>query len=533
MADHPDSALMILHTVPQSALHKAGKQARHALLLAMALDKSYIDTTDLEVVSPAVRFYADKPQYRKEHAQAYYYLGRIHQNRGEANEALFAFMEAERAAALVDDHVLEGLISMGMAGIYKDLHNAEMERVYVERGKDAFELAGDTRHYNLSLGRLASVYQDAGQWEEAASLYEEGITKSASDSVATPVYLSGFASLKMLQPEPDPAGAISLLMRKTEGYGVPMTLKDYGIYAFAAAMSGEDETCDSLLEAFSDLDDHSRLETLYWEYRIAEFRGNYQTALDDLKTTYYAQDELVNDLLSETVNASFRDFYANQIAETTQKGRIQKMVLSLIILLLLLIFAVVLAVISYRRGLERKETERLLQEKERLLRLSEESSRMLHDANAALRHRTNELQKESASLRETFANVYRGQFSVLDNLCNTYLRTQNRLDQKEIVYEKVEKIISCLGEDDDLFDDFKKQVDRDLDGIYSKLKRALRPISKADERFLCYCLVGLYPDTIAMIMHISTQSVYTKKFRLKEKIRNLDIPDKDIYMQLL
>ena len=53
----PDSALATIRAIDTTTLTSRSLRAHYALLHAMALDKNRIDTTDVNVVMPAVRYY--------------------------------------------------------------------------------------------------------------------------------------------------------------------------------------------------------------------------------------------------------------------------------------------------------------------------------------------------------------------------------------------------------------------------------------------------------------------------------------------
>lgn len=54
----PDSALATIRAIDTTTLTTRSLRAHYALLHAMALDKNWIDTTDVGVVMPAVEYYA-------------------------------------------------------------------------------------------------------------------------------------------------------------------------------------------------------------------------------------------------------------------------------------------------------------------------------------------------------------------------------------------------------------------------------------------------------------------------------------------
>lgn len=93
MDSAPDSALKILRTIDKSDLNSKASRARYALLLSMALDKNYIDTTNFNVLQPAIDYYLKKGS-PNDKLRTYYYQGRIYDNIGEQDSALNSFVKA-------------------------------------------------------------------------------------------------------------------------------------------------------------------------------------------------------------------------------------------------------------------------------------------------------------------------------------------------------------------------------------------------------------------------------------------------------
>lgn len=91
MNAHPDSALAILDNIPSAGINNREVAARYALLKSIALDKNYIDTTNFDVLQPAIDYYIKngKPD---EKLRTYYYQGRIYQNKGDDDAAMRSFM---------------------------------------------------------------------------------------------------------------------------------------------------------------------------------------------------------------------------------------------------------------------------------------------------------------------------------------------------------------------------------------------------------------------------------------------------------
>ena len=110
METAPDSALCILDSIDPGSLGGREEKARYALLMSMAMDKNYIDTTDFKVLQPAIDYYPEHGT-PDERLRTYYYQGVIHLNRKEDEAAMQSLMKA------VDQHA-EATDSLTLARAY-------------------------------------------------------------------------------------------------------------------------------------------------------------------------------------------------------------------------------------------------------------------------------------------------------------------------------------------------------------------------------------------------------------------------------
>ncbi len=59
MESDPASALKLLSDIDKASLSGKAEKARYALLMSMALDKNFIDTTNFDVLQPAIDYYTN------------------------------------------------------------------------------------------------------------------------------------------------------------------------------------------------------------------------------------------------------------------------------------------------------------------------------------------------------------------------------------------------------------------------------------------------------------------------------------------
>lgn len=512
----PDSALAIIRTIDTTTLTTRSLRAHYALLHAMALDKNWIDTTDVNVVMPAVDYYA-KHGTADQKMKAYYYLGRIQYNGHDPNSAIISYTQAEIVSGESQDEGFKGLLALAMSDIYKNAHYADKEQEYVEKGMDLLQRAKDTARYNLSIGLLAMAYQEKNEWGMADSLYRQVIELAQRDTAAMRMFLVRYAAMKVVQPDVDPKGAINLLNRLYSDYKASLSIKAYGIYAYASALDGDIKTCDAILALLNDQPEQSRRDSRYYEYLIASLRGDYSKANQILTSIYSEQDENVDRMLNNSITKALQDFYQEEAVEAKHKTQVQRLSFSIIILGLSLVLG---AFVFW--SIRKRERERIAADN--LIRIAEEANTLLAQTKS-----------EFTSLQQSYIQLFRNQFDTVSSLCKTYMKNQGKPEEtrKTAVYGKVKDIIAFIGKDKKQQELFEEQINHDLNNIVARLKADLGKVSEEDSRFICYTIAGFDPNIVATFLNLSLTNVYTKRSRLRDRIRQLDSPYKDEYLRVL
>ncbi len=93
MEEHPDSALTILQDIDQNSLANKALKAEYSLLMSIALDKNYIDTTEFSVLQPALDYYSRYGTVTDK-LKTFYYQGIIYSNQGNLASAVMSFKKA-------------------------------------------------------------------------------------------------------------------------------------------------------------------------------------------------------------------------------------------------------------------------------------------------------------------------------------------------------------------------------------------------------------------------------------------------------
>lgn len=121
MESHPDSALLLLKGIDRSELGSKGEQAKYALLMSMAMDKNYIDTTSFEVLQPAINYYLEKGT-SDEKLKTYYYQGVIFLNKRDKDNALKSFIKGLDLSSECRDSLAIARLLVAQGGLYNEFY---------------------------------------------------------------------------------------------------------------------------------------------------------------------------------------------------------------------------------------------------------------------------------------------------------------------------------------------------------------------------------------------------------------------------
>ena len=113
----PDSAWIYLNSLRPEEIRESRLRARLSLDRAMALDKSYVDTSDIAILAPAISFYK-WPFHQKKRYLTAYYQGRILENGKKDEEAIKALTRAGNLAGRPGDSLYMVRICSAKARIY-------------------------------------------------------------------------------------------------------------------------------------------------------------------------------------------------------------------------------------------------------------------------------------------------------------------------------------------------------------------------------------------------------------------------------
>lgn len=169
MDSMPDSALTVLSSIEKTSLGDDKEKARYALLMSMALNKNYIDTTSFDVLQPAIDYYLEKGT-PEERLRTLYYQGCIFLNKSDFDMAMQCYLKAEDLKDECKDTITYANMLVAQGNIYAK--SCQIEG-YVRNNLCASELynkIGEQRRELSSLIRALDGCISLGNIERSDSL---------------------------------------------------------------------------------------------------------------------------------------------------------------------------------------------------------------------------------------------------------------------------------------------------------------------------------------------------------------------------
>ena len=519
--DAPDSARTVLMSVDSTSLVTRRLRARYSLLRTMAQDKCYDDITIPGLLDAASWF--EHHGTPDERMKLWFYRGRIQLKLVNVNEAAIDFSRAESYADQVQDQHALGLLYLSMQSVYNYVYNRVKEQEYSEKAFEIFKRTNDPVA-GPSLGLLAMVYHEQQKWALADSVYREAMPYFEVIPSLAPGYLSDYATMKMLQPDLDPEGAVALLDRFRELSG-DFGVKEAGVYAYALELLGRRTESDPIIaELRSIKEDTAQYAALIWLTRIDRARGDYESAFWEQAEVYRRESAYIQQTLEDSVTQALRDDAARQTADA-KASRQKVMIISGGVFFALLS---ALLLLLLRKGKIEAERNRLVDLREQMqseLEKVQEEKAEKEKLLSGQEDRIREMEEHVAREREIYTRERVNRLRQLGELRSTFWWRERGGMRESDAIQRIKKEISYVYQTDNDGAALIRRLDDELDGAISQLRKSLHLRGKPQEvLFLCCCILDLEPEMIAEIMNTSKANVYEKRSRLRARIRSLEDP---------
>ncbi|WP_289756457.1 hypothetical protein [Muribaculum intestinale] len=504
MEQHPDSAYMLLNGIDKETLSTRKEKARYALLMSMALDKNYIDTTTFDVLQPAIDYYLDNGT-PDEKLRTYYYKGRIFQNKCDEDDAISTFAKAIDNTTGAKDSLCIARTLVAQGGLYANLYDwvtytncyLKAAKIYKKYSYDYYEfdcllnaLNGATILKNKMLAD--SIYNLCSSFtpvDEYQSRNFNGHKLTYIINLGTKQDLSEIIGKQKIDSY-DANGLLNLAL----GYNI---LGD-NIHAKQLL----DEVYESgnkidtlkyqaiLVTVLRDLGDYQKAFSTYWDYAHKQ------------DSIYSIQFERKQRFIEEKHDLELQAQEAER-----QKSQIIWGSIGIVMLLCIII-------LSYSLYVKRIKIEH--------------ANDLVQIRN--LRDNLFETGKQQEEMSNRIEKLFGTRFKLLDGLASSYFECKETGQEQKRIYADVKNSLNDFSSDT-ATQELTDVVNGYKNGLMEYFKADYPKLSASQYRLALYLFCGFSLPSISIFIGTDLCNIYVYKSRLKSIISKSDTPCKEEYLK--
>lgn len=498
---HPDSALTLLRGVNKASLGSDKEKAQYALLMSMALDKNYIDTTTFDVLQPAIDYYLDNGN-PDDRLKTLYYQGRIYQNKGDRDNARNTFAKALDNTHGVKDSLCIARTLVAQAGLYFDLYDFES---YTNFHLRAAKIYKNYSYKDYELDCLLNALNGADD-------------KALADSILN--LCASFSSLDEAQQQKFNGYKMSYLNR----HGTKKELSE--IVRKQRAYSYDVNGLLNLALAYNKLSDNAKAKQLlddvhdsgvnfdtlkYQAILIIVLRdlGDYKQAFLNYWDFSHKTDS-IHSILIEQNQRSIEEKHDLEL-KAQEKERQKSQIIWCSISIVLLLCIIILAYSLYVKRIKTEHTNDLLK------------IRNLQDSLF-------ERDRRQEAMSNKIGGLFSTRFKLLDGLASSYFECKETGQEQKRIYSEVKNSLSDFSSDattQELID----VVNGYKNGLMDNFKSDYPKLSASQYRLALYLFCGFSLPSISIFIGSDLRNLYVYKSRLKSVIAKGDTPRKEEYLK--
>lgn len=503
----PDSALTVLRALDTTTLNSQKLRAHYALLHAMALDKNWIDTSDVNVVMPAVKYY-DRHRPIANRAKPYYYLGRIQFNGGHYAEAIISFTRAREYAARLDDDRFKALNEIALANTYNTTSAYEEAINALKEAEPFGKRCQDTMVLYTIIFDKAQYLINLKRFHEADSLFKELVQEDNSFVRRFPGVLSSYALFLVTPPNQDYEKARALFEKVIHKSGTLGSEQYWSVYALCLANTGDVGRAKKMLSQIENRKTARHTSTSHVQSLVAAKEKDYEQAYYYLQINRDQLNKEVQERLRQSSVKAQRDYYLLQKESLQKENRMRSWIIAL--LLLLIAAAAIAAGTIIKRYREKVRRQ-----------------------NQALMEAVQDLLEKNEGLKQEYIHLGQENFKALSDLCNTYYKNEGRASQANVVCGEVRGLLKKMGLGNDQYPVLEQRVNERFSQIMEQFRAEHPNHREPFYQTTCYLFAGFKTRTIALLLELEEQEIYRLKWRIKKAVEQAKTSHQKDFLTLL
>lgn len=497
--ENPDSALVLLDSLPYSALQNREFRSRVTIAEAEAMYQNSEIMGKDSILADVLDFYRlrekDPRRYR-----AYFLSGYQHYLKKEYGEAIIDYLNAEHTAALTTDTLALGLVYRAMGDTFKKMEDYTSSLEFFQKSHDMFQQT-DAKAYRIySIVDLARACFNAFQNDKCIELLTDSIFNYYKDDKIT---FSEIIRLKSkafsMKYEYDSALCYYSVLRKE--YPEYMSDSDWRNIGHAYYKRGDYEKiieCNDSLLALCSGDK-------WLEHLLARKNTDFEKAYNLLYEEYSESNDYFINITQNDMRGILLSYYQIQFNNiSNEKKNIKKATIISIVFLSIFLVICLIVFLQYRK---------------RQNKLMNSNMSIIADLTDSLKQKDETIALLDKEKNGKLMISLPPDFNALDILCCNYYNYSDSPNMQRKIYKETMTLLKKFQEGGDNIKDLINFVNNKSDNLYQTFCNENTNLNDVEKRLFLYILLGFSTITISVFLGLSTNQVYAKKTYLKSKIK--------------
>lgn len=523
--DYPDSALAVLDSITPASLSHADFRARTDICRAEAAYK-------LRQPLPSDSAFAGiiATLSRKEPGtalvRAYFLSG--YRKIGEERyvDAIVDLLTAEDIALALGDVHFAALAQRNIADAFDNMDDKASALEYYQKSAETFRADPDSMYYFWGLYNVARAYNNVLEYGRAVELIDSiaDIEAVRNNKEVFPHVLAMQALAHLNIHQNSRAIELFQTLKNTDYVFTALNYYHLGAAYLNLNMIDEAWACSDSVKVYNPSDTNL-------DYAIArrtkDARQIFQLIDNDFNYTNSEFESVYKRNYSAVIDGFYKQAIAERKAELSHSRR--GFTTFAVIVLAVLVLVIIVAAILVRRkqlrinktlGLVAELSESLHTKSDRITELSgrlTEVSDNLNSASDRLAQLSGDLAEGSrmqAEYRRQSKEHVLKQLAAFNDVCGLY---SDSADNPKQLYKRVEAFISRHATPQNLAE-IEQDINEYFDNIISRLRSDFPALKQTDVHLFTLIVAGFKAPAIALYLGADINAIYTRKFRLKQKL---------------
>ena len=511
-ASNPDSAYALIQALERDTLSDE-HFARWCMLYGKLSYRIPLDPLPVFDWQDATAWY-EKHGTLKDRLRAKLFLGEAYANENQPDSAIKTYTDAFLLAERHQDYNVMGYACSHTGSLYESQFCDSLSTEKFRQASIYFQKAGNTRSYACALRDLACQYVYSDSLDLAFNIIRkaDSVASTLHDDEVYSSILNAYGNLYLLTEDFNQAEKYILQSLKLSKDTLPDYLSLISTYIETGLYPKAKEMLQKVYPQHGETS--YTLNTQF--YQIAKEEHKYEQALMYLEKSTDIYDSIVS-----ANNGSHIARWENRYNTLRLKNENTELRLKYLLTgtaLLTLFFCIVFLLYKQRQ----KSKKQLIRQQTELNRLKTQAQTFTH-----------EIEEKKALLEESKKkNIQQAERLRIEiNLLNEkYLQLKRDFLTHSDIYKKLSKLIRQRPSADGkpmLTKALWKQLVQEVTEVYPEFKSYILErypdISETEWNYCCFCLLGFDGNDAARLLGITPSSIYTKTFRLRQKL-NITLP---------